>query len=57
MTTERTLEDIRTMLLHDGINFALVMKMKEAELRTADSIEDYSDYNAYMNRMARKYGI
>lgn len=53
----RTVEDIRNTLLKDGINFALVMAMTNEELKTADDFEDYSEYNRYMNFMARKYNI
>lgn len=48
---------IRNNLLHDGINFALVMKMTDEELRRSDRIENYNDYNHYMNYIAHKYGF
>lgn len=53
----RTLDDIRTMLLHDSINYSLVMQMTEEELREADNYDDYGEYNRYMNYLARKYDI
>lgn len=57
METERRLEDIRVMLLRDGINYALVMKMTDNELRKADSYEDYDEYDKFMLCMAHEYDI
>lgn len=54
---ERDIEDIRMMLLHDGINDTLVFSMTDKELYEADSYEDYDDYNHYMNFMGMKYNI
>lgn len=54
---ERTIEDIRKMLLDDGINSTLVYSMSESELKQADSYEDYDEYNNYMQTMAYKYDI
>lgn len=53
----RTVEEIRETLHKDGINFTLIMRMTEEELRKADSYEDYEDYGNYMNYLARKYNI
>lgn len=57
MTTERNLEDIRVMLLRDGINYSLVMQMTDDELRQADSYVDYDEYNKFIAWVARRRNI
>ena len=55
--SERTLDDIREMLIRSGQNSELVYRMLPSELKTADSIEDWGTFCMYMNGLAGKYRI
>lgn len=51
------MDRIRDNLLKDGINYTLVMKMTDDELKKADGIDDYTAYNYFMSYLAHKYGM
>ena len=53
MTTERK-QQITSALLKDGISFALVSSMTNDELEQSMTCEDYTEYNNFMNYLARK---
>lgn len=50
-------EKIRIVLRAMGTNSALVSKMTNIELEIANSIEDFEEFEHYMNDLARKYNI
>ena len=51
------IEEIKKSLIDDGINFSLVSKMTDNELQKANSIQDYDEYNDYLNYLMHKYDI
>lgn len=51
------MEEIRRKLLNDGINYALVMKMTDEELKKSQTFDDYYDYDNYLLALALKYDI
>lgn len=51
------IEEIKKSLIDDGINFSLVSKMTDNELQEANSIQDYDEYNDYLNYLMHKYDI
>jgi transcriptional regulator with XRE-family HTH domain len=51
------LEKATRCLVADGINSALIDRMTDDEILHSYGIEDYDDYNKYMDYMAHKYDI
>ena len=56
MSDERR-KQIKEMLYNDGINTTLIDSMTDRELEQAAEYEDYSEYDSFMNWLARKYNI
>ena len=53
----KSIEEIKKSLIDDGINFSLVSKMTDNELQKANSIQDYDEYNDYLNYLMHKYDL
>ena len=57
MTYTEKLRRAENALAADGINSELIARMSPSEILKAFAIEDYDEYNDFMDIMAVKYDI